>query len=170
MFERFTRSARDVVVQARAEAREHGVVDAQHLLIGVAAAPGDASRVLARHGATPEALRAVVRPDADALASIGIDLDEVRRRVEATFGPGALERGGRRRGGRTSFTPEAKKSLELALREAVRLGDRHIGPEHVLLGLLREGSAVGALGRAGAAVDRVRADLEPAGSRRGRGA
>ncbi len=31
-------------------------------------------------------------PDADALASIGIDLDEVRRRVEEAFGPGALER------------------------------------------------------------------------------
>jgi len=30
--------------------------------------------------------------DADALASIGIDLDEVRRRVEEAFGPGALER------------------------------------------------------------------------------
>jgi hypothetical protein len=34
-----------------------------------------------------------VRPlDAEALAAIGIDLDEVRRRVEETFGPGALER------------------------------------------------------------------------------
>jgi hypothetical protein len=30
--------------------------------------------------------------DAEALASIGIDLDEVRRRVEEQFGPGALER------------------------------------------------------------------------------
>jgi len=38
--------------------------------------------------------------DAEALASIGIDLDEVRRRVEEAFGPGALERtraGGRAR-------------------------------------------------------------------------
>ncbi len=31
-------------------------------------------------------------PDPEALETIGIDLDEVRRRVEATFGPGALER------------------------------------------------------------------------------
>ena len=30
--------------------------------------------------------------DAEALASIGIDLDDVRRRVEDAFGPGALER------------------------------------------------------------------------------
>jgi hypothetical protein len=38
--------------------------------------------------------------DAEALATIGIDLDEVRRRVEEAFGPGALERtraGGRAR-------------------------------------------------------------------------
>ena len=37
--------------------------------------------------------RAEPRPlDAEALATIGIDLDEVRRRVEEAFGPGALER------------------------------------------------------------------------------
>jgi ATP-dependent Clp protease ATP-binding subunit ClpA len=33
--------------------------------------------------------------DAEALAAIGIDLDEVRTRIEATFGPGALNRAGR---------------------------------------------------------------------------
>ncbi|MGH2681478.1 MAG: Clp protease N-terminal domain-containing protein [Actinomycetota bacterium] len=33
--------------------------------------------------------------------------------------------------------PEAKQALELALREAIRPGHRTIGPEHVLLGLLR---------------------------------
>ena len=31
-------------------------------------------------------------PDPEALATIGIDLDEVRRRIEEAFGPGALER------------------------------------------------------------------------------
>jgi len=33
--------------------------------------------------------------------------------------------------------PKAKQALELALREAIRLGHHRIGPEHVLLGLLR---------------------------------
>jgi hypothetical protein len=45
---------------------------------------------LARNGSAPARERAM--PDADALARIGIDLDEVRRRVEESFGPGALER------------------------------------------------------------------------------
>ena len=42
-----------------------------------------------RENGRPERVR---EPNADALASIGIDLDEVRRRVEAEFGAGALER------------------------------------------------------------------------------
>jgi ATP-dependent Clp protease ATP-binding subunit ClpA len=33
--------------------------------------------------------------------------------------------------------PKAKQAIELALREAIRLDQRSIGPEHVLLGLLR---------------------------------
>nr|WP_229759030.1 Clp protease N-terminal domain-containing protein [Peterkaempfera bronchialis] len=42
--------------------------------------------------------------------------------------------------GRTPFTDRAKKTLELSLREALRLKHRHIGTGHLLLGLLREGS------------------------------
>jgi hypothetical protein len=43
------------------------------------------------------------------------------------------------------FTSGAKKALELSLREALRLGDRYIGSdEHLLLGVLREGSSHGA--------------------------
>ena len=67
------------------------------------------------------------------------------------------------------FTPEAKKSLELALREAIAAGDREIGAEHVLLGLLREGGASALLQGAGADPGAVRQALSPAGSRRGRG-
>ena len=104
--------------------------------------------------------------DAEALAAIGIDLDEVRTRIEATFGPGALSRAvppqqrgpARRRLLRRDrrgpvrsgpdnaritahshipFTPRAKKVLELSLREAVGLGDNYIGMEHIALALLR---------------------------------
>jgi ATP-dependent Clp protease ATP-binding subunit ClpA len=78
--------------------------------------------------------------DGAALASIGIDLDEVRRQVEEAFGPGALDRtmaarGGRRRG-HTPFDRSAKKVLELALREAIALHHNYIGTEHLLLGML----------------------------------
>jgi ATP-dependent Clp protease ATP-binding subunit ClpA len=106
-------------------------------------------------------------PDPAVLDMIGIDLDAVRRRAEEAFGPGALDRtraraqarsqaGGRRGrrwrrrcetpypGGHISFTPRAKKVLELSLREALQLGHRHIGTEHILLGVLREGEGLAA--------------------------
>ena len=78
--------------------------------------------------------------DADALRSVGIDLDAVRRSVEEAFGPGALDRGtsGGRKRGHIPFTRGAKKALELALREALQLGHNYIGTEHLLLGLVRD--------------------------------
>src|SRR5437870_2312193 len=151
MFERFTPAARDAVVLAQDEARalRHGWIGTEHLLLGVARQPiGIGQRVLRRLGVDAEAIRHdVVRiigeggrfdtRDEDALRSIGIDLDEVRRRVEATFGTGALERPARplrrRRGcmypaaGATRpFTARAKKCLELALREARALGHNYL--------------------------------------------
>lgn len=150
MFERFTQSARTAVVRAQSEARDlrHGHIGTEHLLLGVLAeGHGVGARVLAELGLDlGEVRRAVARgsaagPDAEALETLGIDLDAVRRKVEETFGPGALERSGsrRRRSNHIPFTRNAKKALELALRESLRLKSRTIGTEHVLLGLLREG-------------------------------
>ena len=44
--------------------------------------------------------------------------------------------------GQIPFTPAAKKTLELSLREALSLGHNHVGTEHLLLGLLREREGV----------------------------
>jgi ATP-dependent Clp protease ATP-binding subunit ClpC len=85
----------------------------------------------------------------------------VRRRVEAAFGPGALEGtavGGRAPGGgAVPFTPAAKRALELALRAALELGHRSIGPAHVLLGIVRvgDGGLARVLDRHGLAPDDV---------------
>jgi ATP-dependent Clp protease ATP-binding subunit ClpA len=160
MFERFTAEARAAVVEAAVEAEglQHGWIGTEHLLLGVLDAPRSrAARVLVARGVTGEWVRGEVERivgrgepglDADALATLGIDLDAVRERVERTFGPGALAaRPGRRRrscGDRRPFTPRAKKALELSLREAVALGDHFIRAEHLLLGLLREGDGVAA--------------------------
>jgi ATP-dependent Clp protease ATP-binding subunit ClpA len=170
MFERFTQDARDVVEQAQHEAGAlgHDHIGTEHLLLGVAGGRDDvAGRVLESLGLTPETLRAAVVDvngfgplNADALATRGIDLDEVRRRAEEAFGPGALERGRNPRGGgRRPFTPQAKKALELSLREALVLGDKHIGAEHVLLGLLRENGVAPVLERGGTAPERLRSAL-----------
>ena len=45
--------------------------------------------------------------------------------------------------GHIPFTPRSKKTLELALREALALGHNYIGTEHILLGLVREADGVG---------------------------
>jgi hypothetical protein len=199
MFERFTDTARHVVVQAQEDARRlgHHHIGCEHLLLAAAATGEPAGVVLRDHGVTPERIEAeilrtvgrgqTVDPlgglDRQALASIGIDLDVVRARIEAAFGPGALtadlpvacqsrrpawgkgplaeltRRRRRRRArrhvprptgprgdasllpgpaprGHIPFTPRAKRSLELSLREAKALHDNYIGVQHLSLALL----------------------------------
>lgn len=171
MFERFTVSARQTVVQAQVEARElgHSFLGTEHLLLGLLHQSEDPSvEILVGMGLDlPTARGAVVKllgngaegVDAAALGAIGIDLTAVRESVEAAFGPGALDvpgddRGKPRRGvrtsgsggsgGRVSFTGRAKKTMELSLREALALKSRTIEPGHILLGLIREGEGIAA--------------------------
>ncbi|PMR57676.1 Clp protease [Verrucosispora sp. ts21] len=176
MFERFTDRARTLVRQARDEARAEGQrpVGTEHLLLALLA-DGDslAVRVLRDAGVTADDLRARIRrhaetgstglaeADAVALREIGIDLAAIVARIEESFGPDALReavppprrRWGRRQRPGGPFSHRAKKVLELSLREAIRLRHRHIGTEHILLGLLREGGGLGALVLAEAGVD-----------------
>jgi hypothetical protein len=182
VFERFTQPARAVVVLAQEHARMLGAeeVGSVHMLIGVCEIDGPGATLLAAHGITGDQIREAARttgtasrlPDAQALAGLGIDLEEIRRRVEETFGPGALEgtraaagRARRRTWGHPRFTTDAKKTLELAVREAVRRGDGYIGTEHLLLGFLHpQTGAAGDLLRArGLTLDGVRAELEEPG-------
>src|SRR5580704_11114972 len=121
MFERFTNSARHVVVLAQEEARllHHNYIGTEHLLLGLLGEPeGIACRALYR---------------------FGITLDGAREEVRGIVGTGKG-----RPSGHIPFTPRAKKTLELALREALQLHHNFIGTEHVLLGVIREGDGVGA--------------------------
>ena len=155
MFERFTQDAREVVVRAQEEARRlhHGFIGTEHLLLALTGGSTPTAAVLARHGLTPEAVRAAVLGylgaadiDAAALGTVGIDLDAVRASVEATFGPGALDMTAGRRSrepkGHIPFTARAKKVLELSLRETLALKSREISDGHVALGLIREGEGL----------------------------
>jgi len=122
MFERFTKDARHVVVLAQEEARRlhHNYIGTEHILLGLLAeSDGLAFR---------------------ALQSFGFSLAGTRDEVTAVVGAGA----GEKMSGHIPFTPRAKKTLELALREALQLHHNYIGTEHVLLGVIREGNGVGA--------------------------
>ncbi|MEH1164426.1 Clp protease N-terminal domain-containing protein [Micromonospora sp. CPCC 205539] len=187
MFERFTDRARGVVKGAVQEARAEGQrpVGTEHLLLALLAdEAGLASRVLTDAGVRADDLRGRIRrhtadggvglgaADAAALREIGIDLAAIVARIEQSFGPDALReavpaprrRWGRRRHLGGPFSPRSKKALELSLREAIRLHHRHIGTEHILLGVLREGQGLGALVliEAGVDLDDLRRRVETA--------
>ena len=170
MFERFTASARRVVVDAHAQALAlHAEeVRAEHLLLGALDEDGSAgAAVLRAQGVGPQQLAAELAGlgagDDEALRALGIDLAEVRQRVEAAFGAGALDRPRPRRAGllrrltwtsgSLPFGSSAKEALRQSLRQALDLRQREIGVDHVLLGVL-----VDARGPAGAALRRLGVD------------
>lgn len=115
--QRFTAAARQVVVLAQEEARNlhHGQIEAEHLLLGL--------------------LREDSGVAASTLRSIGVTLEQARRRVEEKHpalpdpSPGHLP-----------FAPGAQNALEAAMTESANLKHNYIGTEHVLLGILREDS------------------------------
>jgi hypothetical protein len=145
VFERFDPDAREVLVRAQTEAHRlhHGWLGCEHILLALTTDGARARHTLNAFGVTHASVdRAIERlvgrgvTDADALASIGIDLGEVRARVDEVFGPGALDgvvitkrrwrlpRRTRRcdaplstgfvPAGRLPFTPRSKRCLELA--------------------------------------------------------
>jgi ATP-dependent Clp protease ATP-binding subunit ClpA len=120
LFERFTEEGRQVVVFAQEEARGlyHSYIGTEHILLGVLREEEQLG------GKGP-------------LHSLGITLEDVRERVRRMVGAGEDPSTGM-----IPFTPRAKKVLELALREALALRHNWIGPEHVLLGIVREDEGV----------------------------
>jgi ATP-dependent Clp protease ATP-binding subunit ClpC len=121
VLERFTDTARRVVIHAQEEARalQHGHIGTEHLLLGLL------------RGDTDDAVRV--------LDAAGVTLDGARRDVEELVG-----RGTGPSDGDIPFTVRAKKVLEMSLREALQLGDEYIRSEHILLGLIRESEGTGA--------------------------
>ena len=174
MFERFTAEARQVVVGAQEEASRlhHGQIGTEHLLLALLQPTGTATAaVLARHGLTHDAVATSVVGhvrsgdlDAEALTTLGIDLDAVRSTVEASFGPGALDVSGPGRRGHLPFSRRAKKVLELSLREAIALSSKSISDGHLALGLIREGEglAMKVLADLGVDLESLRTDLRSA--------
>jgi ATP-dependent Clp protease ATP-binding subunit ClpA len=120
MFERFTDRARRVIVLAQEEARalSHDKIGAEHILLGL---------VIEGEGVA-----------ARALASLGITEETSRRQIEEMAGRGQAPHSGH-----LPFTPQAKKVLQMSLREALHLGHNAVGTEHVLLSLIRDAQSPG---------------------------
>jgi ATP-dependent Clp protease ATP-binding subunit ClpA len=121
-FDRFNDRAKRVLALAQDEAIRfnHNYIGTEHLLLG-----------LVREGEGVAAR---------ALDSLGVELSKVRSSVEFIIG----------RGDSTTtpteitLSPRTKRVIELAIDEARKLGHSHVGTEHLLLGVAREGDGVAA--------------------------
>ena len=193
MFERFTDTAREIVVQAQANARRlgHNWIGCEHLLMAAAMADDPVGAVLRDHGVTRERIEATILstigpPSRPRQRGAGFHWHRPRRRPRQgrggvrpgrahpgppadshsrrpAWGKGPLAELTRRRRrrhasrnapqpagpvgnaqplagpaprGHIPFTPRAKKSMALSLREAEALHDGSIGAQHITLALL----------------------------------
>lgn len=121
MFEHFTDKAIKAVMLAQEEARRlgHNLVGTEQILLGLI---GEGTGVAA-----------------NVLKDLGITLPAARTEVEKIIG-----RGNRSVPSEIPFTPKVRRVFEQAFTEARTLRHEYIGPEHLLLGLLREGEGVAA--------------------------
>jgi len=119
-FSRFTLRAKNSIGAAAEEARErrHDRVIPEHLALGLLHEP---------EGLAVKAIEA-----------LGVPLDSARDALVAALPPASVDEPVP---GRIPFTGGAKKVMELAVREALKLGHNYIGTEHILLGVLEDEQA-----------------------------
>ncbi len=138
MFDKFSEKAAQVFVTAQEEAREmgHSYVGTEHILLGL--------------------LKVGKNPASDILADMGVTYSKTKSEIISMVGMGM-------RGFITSpqMTPRARRVTELAYEEAKLLGSDKIQPEHLLLGIIREGEgiAVHVLRKFGVDLDVLRKEI-----------
>ncbi|MFC0863527.1 Clp protease N-terminal domain-containing protein [Sphaerimonospora cavernae] len=120
-FGRFTPRARNVVMAAHNEARaaSNDEVRPEHLVLGLLSEPdGLAAKAIAAQGVPPEAVRQAVAAELPPAADVVPEI--------------------------VPYDAQARKALELTLRESLRMGHNYVGTEHILLALLEleDGSGV----------------------------
>ena len=167
---RTIRPVEPYLLAGTAEARRlgHNYVGTEHVLSVLVRDPaGAATRLLADLGVTTDAVEralacwledstAAATIDPNALATLGIDFEEVRERLEQTFGPGALDR---THSGCIGVCPRLKRALAYSLDHA---SEGSLGEEQVLLGLLSVPDSVAArvLSELGVSLAAAQAALE----------
>ena len=151
--------------QAQRTGSAHERVGTEHLLLALLADGSPAGRALRHLGLDVDEVEESLRgnpagdlpasdSDDELLEGLGIDVGAIRESLDEAFGPGALDRARDRRSrdsDRTSWRrriedarrgggwdSDAKYTLEFALWVARRLETKHIGPEHIGLGLLAD--------------------------------
>lgn len=138
MFERYNEGARRVIFFARYEASQYGspYIETEHILLGLLRQ----DRALTNRFITPHSSIESIRKQIESKT-------EKREKVSTSVD--------------LPLSDECKRVLAYAAEEAERLGHRHIGTEHLLLGLMREEKsfAAGILRERGMELDAVRMEL-----------
>ncbi len=122
MFERFTEKARRVIFFARFEASQYGsrFIETEHLLLGLMREDKALAQRLWLRAGSLEALRKEIESRITPHEQISTSIE-------------------------LPLTADAKQTLHFAVEEAERLGHKHVGTEHLLLGLLRADKSVAAI-------------------------
>src|SRR5713226_6178268 len=140
MFERYTEKARRVVFFGRYEASQVGspYIETEHLLLGLLREDKSITNRFLRSHESVESIRKQIEQHT-----------HVREKV-----PTSID---------LPLSNECKRVLAYAAEEAERLSHKHIGPEHLLLGLLREEKCFAAeiLREQGLTVSAIREELAP---------
>ncbi len=137
MFERYTERARRVIFFARYEASQFGstTIETEHLLLGLIREDvGLANRFI--RGTSPVSIRQEIERQSTIREKVSTSIDR-------------------------PLSDECKRILAYSAEEAERLNQRHIGTEHLFLGILREGGCLAAriLYERGMKVDEIRDSL-----------
>jgi ATP-dependent Clp protease ATP-binding subunit ClpA len=160
MFDRFSEAAHDVMDRAGHESDrlQHNYIGGEHLLVAIAEQPtGLARGLLSARRLDAAVLRDEVQrlvaagvlppptqSDAELLRMVGVDLDQVARALNDTFGSAAVDDAVRQVSRRSGWTPLCGKALVVkqafwfAALQADALGQADVEPEHLLLGILRD--------------------------------
>src|SRR5476649_2334801 len=115
MFERYTEKARRVIFFARYEASQFGspYIETEHLLLGLLREDNALTNRFLRSHASVESIRKQIEGHTTIREKVSTSVD-------------------------LPLSNECKRVLAYAAEEAERLSHKHIGTEHLLLGLLRE--------------------------------
>jgi ATP-dependent Clp protease ATP-binding subunit ClpC len=138
MFERYTEKARRVIFFGRWEASQFGspYIESEHLLLGLLREDQGILKRIERSGASVESIRKQIEAQTPALEKVSSSVD-------------------------LPLSQKCKRVLAYAAEEAERLSHKHIGTEHLLLGLLREEKSLAAkiLQERGLRLERLRFEI-----------
>lgn len=124
ILEFFSERAHAVIQAAAEESQKHGspTLDTEHLLLGILKSDDQVIKKI--------------------FENLQLNQSELEKYTEENI---TAHDGKKMDGGEVHVSPRAKSALQLSFSTAKEMGHNYVGPEHILLGLLKEGEGIAAL-------------------------